>query len=143
VEGAFRKPTIVNNVETLAALLSNHEEGDDWFKSLGIPPDPKTPRDAGSYGPQAIHHRGHVNKPVCVRMPMGKSAFAISLKSTEAAFWKGRQGKAVNLAGLSMGLWDVKRPNSRTATNRNTDIPLDFNGPAAFSVWDLARQRSQ
>ena len=26
--------------------------GAAWFKSIGVPPDPKNPRDAGSYGPK-------------------------------------------------------------------------------------------
>src|SRR5258707_5936536 len=65
VEGAFRKPTIVNNVETLACVTQIMKKGNDWFKSLGVPPDPKNPRDAGSYGPQLYTLAGHVEKPVC------------------------------------------------------------------------------
>src|SRR5262245_25728872 len=41
VEGAFRKPTIVNNVETVACVKHIVERGADWFKSMGVPPDPK------------------------------------------------------------------------------------------------------
>src|SRR6478735_2927082 len=50
VEGAFRKPTVVNNVETLACVTHILARGVEWFKSIGIPPDPNNPRDAGSYG---------------------------------------------------------------------------------------------
>src|SRR6266576_2662170 len=56
VEGAFRKPTIVNNIET-----------------MGVPPDPKNPRDAGSYGPKLYCINGHANKPCCVELPLGVS----------------------------------------------------------------------
>ena len=39
------------------------DRGIDWFKSLGVPPDPNNPRDAGSYGPKLYCISGHVNKP--------------------------------------------------------------------------------
>ena len=44
IEGAFRKPTVVNNVETLACVTHIIDRGVDWFKSIGVPPDPKNPR---------------------------------------------------------------------------------------------------
>src|SRR5436190_14713057 len=40
VEGLFRKPTIVNNVETLCCVTHILARGGDWFKSIGVPPDP-------------------------------------------------------------------------------------------------------
>ena len=71
VEGAFRKPTVVNNIETLACVTHIVDRGADWFKSMGVPPDPKNPRDPGSYGPKLYTVAGHVNKPCCVELPMG------------------------------------------------------------------------
>ncbi len=62
IEGAFRKPTIVNNVETLACVTQIVKRGNDWFKSIGVPPDPKNPRDAGSYGPKLYTLAGHVEQ---------------------------------------------------------------------------------
>jgi NADH-quinone oxidoreductase subunit F len=38
VEGVFRKPTVVNNVETVACVTHIIERGVDWFKSIGVPP---------------------------------------------------------------------------------------------------------
>src|SRR6202007_2822847 len=35
VEGLFRKPTIVNNVETLCCVTHIISRGADWFKSMG------------------------------------------------------------------------------------------------------------
>ena len=35
VEGLYRKPTIVNNVETLAYLVPILERGAEWFASVG------------------------------------------------------------------------------------------------------------
>src|SRR3984957_12481434 len=37
VEGLFRKPTIVNNIETLACVKHIIERGIDWFRSAGGP----------------------------------------------------------------------------------------------------------
>ncbi|HTN75755.1 MAG TPA: SLBB domain-containing protein, partial [Pirellulaceae bacterium] len=71
VEGAFRKPTVVNNVETCACVTQIARRGADWFKSIGVPPDPKNPRDPGSYGPKLYCLSGHVNKPGCYEAPLG------------------------------------------------------------------------
>ncbi|MFM9961711.1 MAG: NADH-quinone oxidoreductase subunit F, partial [Planctomycetaceae bacterium] len=46
IEGLFRKPTIVNNIETLACVTHILDRGVEWFKSMGVPPDPANPRDA-------------------------------------------------------------------------------------------------
>jgi len=43
IEGAFRKPTVVNNVETLCCVPHILERGANWFKSIGTPK---------SYGPK-------------------------------------------------------------------------------------------
>ena len=67
----FRKPTVVNNIETLACVTHILDRGVDWFKSIGVPPDPKNPRDAGSYGPKLYCLSGHVNKPGCYEAAAG------------------------------------------------------------------------
>ncbi|MEI6159430.1 MAG: NADH-quinone oxidoreductase subunit F, partial [Roseococcus sp.] len=61
VLGLYQCPTIVNNVETMACVSQIMRRGIDWFKSMGVPPDPKNPRDAGSYGPKLYTIAGHVN----------------------------------------------------------------------------------
>ena len=53
VEGLFRKPTVVNNVETLACVVHIIDRGVAWFRSLGVPPNPADPRDVGSLGPSS------------------------------------------------------------------------------------------
>src|SRR5580692_6706390 len=37
VEGVFRKPTVVNNIETVACVTHIAARGVEWFKSIGIP----------------------------------------------------------------------------------------------------------
>ena len=118
VEGAFRKPTVVNNIETLACVTHIVGRGAEWFKSMGVPPDPKNPRDAGSYGPKLYCTSGHVNKPGCVELPLGISVRELVDKYA-GGVWKGRKAKGCIPGGLSMGF----------LTEKEFDTPLDFNGP--------------
>ncbi len=136
VEGAFRKPTIVNNVETLACVTQIMRKGNDWFKSLGVPPDPKNPRDAGSFGPKLYTLAGHVNKPVCVELPMGVTLREL-VEVHGGGVWKGRKAKAVNPGGLSMGFVDVNAPLKGEEGKTEYDIPLDFNGPGRVQCLGL------
>ncbi len=135
IEGAFRKPTIVNNVETLACVTQIVKRGNDWFKSLGVPPDPKNPRDAGSYGPKLYTIAGHVNTPKCVELPMGVTVREL-VENHGGGVWKGRKAKSVNPGGLSMGFIDV---NAKLKDSDLTeyDIPLDFNGPGKVGCLGL------
>jgi NADH-quinone oxidoreductase subunit F len=118
IEGLFRKPTIVNNVETLCCVTQILRRGSDWFKSIGVPPDPKNPRDQGSFGPKLYCISGHVNKPGCVELPLGVTAREL-IDEYGGGVWKGRQAKAVVPGGISMGFLSADE----------LDTPLDFNGP--------------
>jgi NADH-quinone oxidoreductase subunit F len=126
VEGAFRKPTVVNNIETLACVTHIVDRGAEWFKSIGVPPDPKNPRDAGSYGPKLYCISGHVNKPCCVELPMGVTVRELVDKHG-GGVWKGRKAKGAIPGGISMGLM----------TEKEFDIPLDFNGPGKIGCLGL------
>src|SRR4051812_20291762 len=126
IEGAFRKPTIVNNVETMACVTQIMRRGIDWFKSLGVPPDPKNPRDAGSYGPKLYTLAGHVNNPCCVELPMGVGLGEL-IERHGGGVWKGRRAKAANPGGISMGF----------ARADEFHMPLDFNGPGRFGCLGL------
>ena len=126
IEGAFRKPTIVNNVETMACVTQIMRRGVDWFKSIGVPPDPKNPRDAGSFGPKLYCISGHVTKPGCVELPMGITVRDL-IDKHGGGVWKGRKAKAVIPGGLSMGFM----------TDAEFDTPLDFNGPGKVGCLGL------
>lgn len=116
IEGAFRKPTVVNNIETLACVTHILTRGIDWFKSIGVPsPDPKNPA-AGSYGPKLYCVSGHVNKPGCFELPLGVTARAL-INDYAGGVWKGRKAKCCIPGGLSMGF----------LTEAEFDTPLDFN----------------
>lgn len=126
VEGAFRKPTVVNNIETLACVTHIVGRGADWFKSMGVPADPKNPRDAGSYGPKLFCVSGHVNKPGCYELPLGISVRELVDKYA-GGVWKGRKAKGCIPGGPSMGLM----------TEKEFDTPLDFNGPGKVGCLGL------
>jgi NADH-quinone oxidoreductase subunit F len=126
VEGAFRKPTIVNNVETLACVTHIVDRGADWFKSMGVPPDPKNPRDAGSYGPKLFCMSGHVNKPGCVELPLGVTVREL-IDKYAGGVWKGRKAKGCIPGGNSMGLM----------TEAEFDTVFDFNGPGKVGCLGL------
>ncbi|MGL6073754.1 MAG: NADH-quinone oxidoreductase subunit NuoF [Fimbriiglobus sp.] len=136
IEGAFRKPTIVNNVETMACVTQVMKFGIDWFKSLGVPPDPANPRDAGSFGPKLYTIAGHVNEPKCVELPMGITIRDL-VEKHGGGVWKGRKAKAVNPGGLSMGFADVSAPLKGADGKTEYDIPLDFNGPGKIGCLGL------
>jgi NADH-quinone oxidoreductase subunit F len=126
IEGAFRKPTIVNNIETLACVTHILDRGAEWFKSIGVPPDPNNPRDAGSYGPKLYCVSGHVEKPGCVELPLGVTARELIDKHA-GGVWKGRKAKAVVPGGISMGFLSADE----------LDTPLDFNGPGKAGCLGL------
>lgn len=126
VEGLFRKPTVVNNVETLTCVLHILDRGVEWFKSIGVPPDPKNPRDPGSYGPKLYGISGHVNRPGLYELPLGIPARQL-IDEYGGGVWKGRRPKAVVPGGLSTGVM----------TAAELDTPMDFNGPLRVGCLGL------
>jgi NADH-quinone oxidoreductase subunit F len=126
VEGAFRKPTVVNNIETVACVTHIIDRGAEWFKSMGVPPDPKNPRDAGSYGPKLYCISGHVTNPCCVELPLGITVRDLVDKHG-GGVWKGRKAKGCIPGGISMGLM----------TEAEFDTLLDFSGPGKVGCLGL------
>jgi NADH-quinone oxidoreductase subunit F len=126
VEGLFRKPTVVNNIETLACVTQILDRGVDWFRSIGVPPDPTNPRDAGSLGPKLYCISGHVNRPGCVELPLGITAAEL-VEEHGGGVWKNRRVKACVPGGISMGFMSAAEMNT----------PLDFNGPGRVGCLGL------
>lgn len=62
VEGLWGKPTIVNNVETLANIPQIISKGADWFKGLGTEKSP---------GTKVFTMVGNINNPGLIEVPMG------------------------------------------------------------------------
>ena len=61
--GLYGKPTVVNNVETLANLPYIINRGPEWFASIGSPPK--------STGTRIFCVSGHVKRPGNYEVPMG------------------------------------------------------------------------
>ena len=61
--GLYQKPTVVNNVETLANLPHIINRGAEWFASIGSPPK--------STGTRIFCLSGHIKRPGNYEVPMG------------------------------------------------------------------------
>ncbi len=126
VEGLFRKPTVVNNVETLACVKHIVDRGVDWFRSMGVPPEPNNPRDPGSFGPKLYGLSGHVNRPGCYEAPLGITVRQL-VDEFGGGVRQGRKAKAVVPGGLSTGVM----------TEAEFDTPLDFLAPTRVGCLGL------
>lgn len=102
VKGLFGRPTIVNNVETLAAVPPILQRGVEWWKSIGVE---SSIGAAPSYGTKLVGVSGHVNRPGVYEIGMG-----VSLRDLveSADYCKGIRGgrayKACIPGGVSMGV---------------------------------------
>jgi NADH-quinone oxidoreductase subunit F len=126
VEGAFRKPTIVNNPESLACVVHIVDKGVEWFRSLGVPPDPKNPRDVGSLGPKLYNLSGHINNPGTFEIPLGITMRDL-IDQYGKGVWKGKKAKGAIPGGISMGI----------LTEKEFDAKLDFNDLARYEIMGL------
>ena len=107
VAGAFGRPTIINNVETLAMctpILERGDDGPDWFKSMGKGrPDGAPPQVPASFGPKLFGISGHVNRPGVYEENLG-----VTLKTLVEDYGQGmrhgKQFKAAIPGGISMGI---------------------------------------
>lgn len=100
VEGLFGKPTIINNVETLANVPHIVEHGVEWYKTLGCE---STIGGPPSYGTKLMCISGHVKRPGVYECDLG-----ISLSQLIEEYCGGmRDDKAFKGAipgGVSMGV---------------------------------------
>lgn len=109
IAGAFARPTVINNVETLCCVPHIIDrgpvEGPKWFKSMGTPASP---------GPKLYGMSGHVNRPGVYEDELGIT-LEYSIEKL-AGGMKGGKYKAAICGGISMGV---------LGTNQ-LDIKLDF-----------------
>ena len=119
VEGLFRRPTVVNNVETLCNVVHIVERGADWFKSIG---------PEGSYGPKLFCVCGPVNRPGCFEGPMTVTLRDLIFGDEYGRGMRdGRGVKAVFPGGISMGV----------VTGDELDMRLDFSDPMNYGLLGL------
>ncbi len=120
VAGLFGKPTVVNNVETLACVVPIIERGGEWFASIGNPPT--------STGPKLYTISGPVNRPGCYEAPLGLTVRDLVYgEAYGGGMLDGRTLKAVVPGGLSVGF----------LTAGELDCKLDFDDPRKYGLLGL------
>ncbi|MCC7204249.1 MAG: NADH-quinone oxidoreductase subunit NuoF [Phycisphaeraceae bacterium] len=104
VAGAFARPTIINNVETLAMVGPLLDQGPTWFKSLGKGrPDGVPASVPASFGPKLYGISGHVNRPGVYEENLGIKLSTL-IEDHAAGMLKGKKFKAAIPGGISMGV---------------------------------------
>ncbi|MBC8309400.1 MAG: NADH-quinone oxidoreductase subunit NuoF [Planctomycetes bacterium] len=100
VSGLFGRPTIINNVETLAAVPLIVEKGADWWKSFGCESSIGGP---ASYGLKLMGVSGHVNNPDVFEVPLGITLRSL-VNDYAGGMKNGREFKGAIAGGVSMGV---------------------------------------
>lgn len=106
--GLFGKPTVVNNVETLANVPLIIEKGADWYRQYGTEKSP---------GTKIFSLSGNVEKPGNYELPMG-TTFRELIFDHGGGIPGGRQIKAIMAAGASSALI--------VANDEALDTPMDY-----------------
>ncbi|MGM0673719.1 MAG: NADH-ubiquinone oxidoreductase-F iron-sulfur binding region domain-containing protein, partial [Spirochaetota bacterium] len=102
-QGLWDKPTVINNVETLACVPLILSQGAEWFRNIGNPQSP---------GPKLYCLSGHVNTPGVYEFPMGVEVKRL----IEASGGVNGRFKAVQIGGTAGPVYD----------ERALDYRLDF-----------------
>ncbi len=108
VYGLYGKPTVVNNVETLANVPLIVEKGADWYRSLGT---------LDSAGVKIFSLSGHVNKPGNYELPFGMT-FRQLIYEYGVGVTDGRKVREIMPAGASSALI--------VANDQALDTPMDY-----------------
>ena len=111
--GLFGKPTLVNNVETLANVLEILKHGSGEFATVG------TPESAGT---RLFCVSGHVRAPGLYEVPMGTTLR--ELMQLAGGLLEGRTLRAVLLGGAAGSF----------VTPSQLDVPLSFEGTRAIGA---------
>ena len=94
VAGLYASPTVVNNVETIAAVCSIVNKGGDEYAKIGI---------GKSTGTKLISASGHINRPGVYEIVMGLPVEEFIYSDQYCGgIWKGRKMKAVVAGGSSV-----------------------------------------
>jgi NADH-quinone oxidoreductase subunit F len=106
VEGLFRSPTVINNVETLCNLPFILTRGTAWFRSMGTDKSP---------GPKIFSVSGHVVRPGNYEAPLGVPLRTL-IDAHAGGMLGGRKLKAVIPGGSSVPV----------LTAAEADVAMDF-----------------
>ncbi|MBQ7730699.1 MAG: SLBB domain-containing protein, partial [Lentisphaeria bacterium] len=106
IQGLWKRPTVVNNVETYACIAAIIRKGADWFKGLGT---------AGSPGTKVFALAGKISKVGLAEVPMGMTLRQI-IYEIGGGIKDGREFKAVQTGG----------PSGGCITKKNLDLQIDY-----------------
>jgi NADH-quinone oxidoreductase subunit F len=106
VEGLYRAPTTVNNVETIATVPWIVRRGVDWFRSMGT---------AKSPGPKLFSVSGDVQRPGNFEYPLGVPAREVIMQAAGGM-----------LDGKRIKAWAPGGSSTPLLTDEHLDTPLDF-----------------
>ncbi len=104
--GLFGRPTLINNVETLANVPVIIDKGADWFSSFGT---------ETSKGTKTFALTGEVNNTGLIEVPMGTTLREIVF-DIGGGIRNGKKFKAVQIGG----------PSGGCLTEEHLDIPMDY-----------------
>lgn len=94
IAGLYASPTVVNNVETIAAVCSIVNMGGDEYAKIGM---------GKSTGTKLISASGHINKPGVYEIELGLPVEEFIYSDQYCGgIWKGRKLKAVVAGGSSV-----------------------------------------
>jgi len=110
--GLYQKPTVVNNVETLANIPHIVTRGAEWFASIGAPPR--------STGTRIFCLSGHVKWPGNYEVPMG-----ITFRELIFENGGGMRSDSKKLKGIIPG-----GASAAFFTEEHLDVKLDFESVA-------------
>ena len=105
-KGLFGRPTLINNVETLANVPLIILNGADWFASMGC---------ETSKGTKTFALTGEVNNTGLIEVPMGTTLREI-IFDIGGGIRGGKKFKAVQIGG----------PSGGCLTEEHLDIPMDY-----------------
>ena len=107
VRGVWQKPTVLNNVETLANVPGILRNGPQWFKDLGAYPT--------ASGTKLYPVSGMVARPACFELPMGTTLREIIFEHA-GGMLPGKTFKAALPGGTS----------TMFIPEKFLDLPMDF-----------------
>ncbi len=105
--GLFEKPTVINNVETLANVPHIISMGAEWFRSLGV---------NGSFGTKLFSIGGNVKNPGVFEVELGKYSLGDLIYGLAKGIENDRKLKAVLPGG----------PSTRFISSDNLDVVMDY-----------------
>ena len=105
-KGLFGRPTVINNVETLANIPVIILKGADWFAGMGT---------ESAKGTKTFALTGEVNNTGLIEVPMGTTLREIVF-DIGGGIRNGKKFKAVQIGG----------PSGGCLTEEHLDVPLDY-----------------